>query len=245
MTDGEFTTDDGRAVPAVTAAEMAAVDRVAVEEVGLPLLSMMENAGRALAREVASVAEGAVVVLAGDGGNGGGGLAAARRLANAGVAVRVVLDRPPAELTGAAATQHAVVDAMDVPVAAGVDALAAAAPGGAATVVDALVGYGLDGPLRAPVDAFADWASERAGPVVSLDVPSGVDATSGEAPGASVRPDRTVTLALPKTGLADAGGRLRLADIGIPAVVYDRAGVDYGDPFDGADVVGLARRPDG
>jgi NAD(P)H-hydrate epimerase len=240
-----FATADGRPVPAVTAAEMRAVDRAAVEEVGLPLPSMMENAGRALAGEVRPVAGGPVVVLAGDGGNGGGGLAAARRLANAGVAVRVVLDRPPAELTGAAATQHGVVDAIDVPVAAGVDALAGAAPGGSTAVVDALVGYGLAGPLRAPVDAFADWANERAGPVVSLDVPSGVDATTGDRPGTAVRPDRTVTLALPKPGLADTGGDLRLADLGIPGAVYGRAGVEYEAPFDGADVVALERRTDG
>jgi len=80
-----FTTPAGRAVPAVTAAEMAEVDRVAVDEVGLRLLQMMENAGRTLAAQVRALADGPVTVLAGSGGNGGGGLAAARELANRGL----------------------------------------------------------------------------------------------------------------------------------------------------------------
>ena len=109
-----FETADGRAVPAVTAATMREVDRVAVEEVGLPLLSMMENAGRALARVVRAERGGRrVVVLAGGGGNGGGGLACARHLANRDVPVEVVLDRDPAALAGATATQWRIVLAME------------------------------------------------------------------------------------------------------------------------------------
>jgi NAD(P)H-hydrate epimerase len=61
--------------------------------------------------------------------------------------------------------------------------------------------------------------------VLALDVPSGLDATTGEAPGAVVRPDRTLTLALPKTGLASISGELYVADIGIPPEVYSPLGL--------------------
>jgi NAD(P)H-hydrate epimerase len=82
-------TPTGVRVPGVTADEMRAVDRVAVDDVGLQLLQMMENAGRGLATVVRSRQPERVVVVAGNGGNGGGGLACARHLANRGVEVSV------------------------------------------------------------------------------------------------------------------------------------------------------------
>ncbi|WP_247006077.1 NAD(P)H-hydrate epimerase [Halorientalis litorea] len=217
----------GGDVPAVTAAEMREVDRVAVADVGVTLLQMMENAGRGLARAVRYATDGPVTVLAGNGGNGGGGLVCARHLANRGREVRVVTDRSPDELEGAAAHQHGILSAMDVPVTVGPDAVPASGP-----VVDALVGYGLTGPLGGTAAEMATALADD-GPVVSLDVPSGVDATTGDAPGPHVRPDLTVTLALPKTGLTPDQYCLLLADIGLPAVVFRRAGIDYRNPFDG------------
>jgi NAD(P)H-hydrate epimerase len=229
-----FATPDGTRVPAVTAAEMAAVDRAA-EARGLAVVMMMESAGRALAGAVRETASsGAVVVLAGGGGNGGGGLCAARHLANAGGAVRVVLDRAPADLTGAAATQHRVLKTTDATVGTDEAALAEAA-----VVVDALVGYGLTDALRGRPAALVEAIPET--PTVSLDVPSGVDADTGVAAGLAVTPDRTLTLALPKRGLATVGGALELADLGIPAGVYEEAGVEPVAPFGGALRVPLRR----
>jgi NAD(P)H-hydrate epimerase len=240
MSEASFRTADGDPVTAVTAAEMRAVDRVAVEEVGLGLLQMMENAGRSLAWHardlLADAGEGPVLVVAGGGGNGGGGLAAARHLANHGVDVTVALDRDPGTLEGGAARQHAVLSATNVPVAVGPDALGGADP---AVVVDALVGYGLSGALREPQRTVVERVEDLAAPTLSLDVPSGLDATTGEVLGTAVAPDRTLTLALPKTGLADRPEALVLADIGIPAVVYERAGVDYRGPFGGDPWVAL------
>ena len=97
--------------------------------------------------------------------------------------------------------------------------------------VDALVGYGLDGALRDPAQSLVEAMNRHASGVVSLDVPSGVDATTGETLGRAVQPNTTVTLALPKTGLGDCPGALVLADIGIPRVVYDRLDIEYDDPF--------------
>jgi NAD(P)H-hydrate epimerase len=238
-----FRTAAGVPVPAVTAEEMREVDRVAVEEVGLDLRRMMEHAGRGLAEEVLDRRSGErVTVLAGNGGNGGGGLACARHLANRDRPVSVVLDRDPADVDGVTAEQLRILDAMDV----SVEAAGGAAPGLDpdapldGVVVDALIGYGLSGAPRGPAAELIEAAGDAAGTVVSLDVPSGANATTGEAPGAAMEPDITVTLALPKTGLAAVGGDLRLVDLSIPQVVYDRLDIEYDNPFGGGFAVPLS-----
>jgi NAD(P)H-hydrate epimerase len=234
MDPDAFRTPADVPVPAVTADEMRGVDRVAVEEFGLALLSMMENAGRTLAAHARELRAGPVTVLAGSGGNGGGGLACARHLANRDVPVSVVLDRPPADLEGAAARQHGVLAEMEVPVGIGPDAL-----DDSELVVDALVGYGLQGPLRGPAADLVTAANRVDSGTLSLDVPSGRDATSGAEPGVAVDPDYVLTLALPKTGLVGLDAALSLADISIPAAVYDRLDLGHERLFDDAYAVGL------
>jgi NAD(P)H-hydrate epimerase len=243
MDTESFATQDSNPVTAVTADEMRDVDRVAVETFGVDLLQMMENAGRNLStivRETLARAapDAAVTVVVGNGGNGGGGLCCARHLANRGVPVSVVLDRPAAELKGAAAQQHRVVDEMGIPVSTGAAVLEER---DAEILVDALVGYGLRGALRGAAAAMVEAIEEHPAPVVSLDVPSGLDATTGERPGVAVSPERVVTLALPKTGLAALSCPLALADISVPAGVYERLDVTYEGPFDDAYLVELQR----
>jgi NAD(P)H-hydrate epimerase len=236
-----FHTPDGRAVTAVTAPQMEAVDRVAVEEVGLQLLQMMENAGRILAWHVRDVrTEGApVLVVAGNGGNGGGGMACARHLANRGIQVQLILDRSPENLSGIAATQYRILDEMDIPITTDTERLAHS--GGQRVIVDALIGYGLDGEVRPPVSGVIERLNGLPEPIVSLDIPSGIDATTGDTLGIAVTPTRTVTLALPKTGLEAVTGALYLADISIPRTVYERLDIEYDRPFGQADWVELRR----
>ncbi len=110
-----FRTQEGIIVPAVTAEQMREVDRIAVEEFGLGILQMMENAGRNLAENVRDMLdgpEGEVTILAGSGGNGGGGLCCARHLRNHGFTVWVVLDREAERLAGAARHQFHILQAM-------------------------------------------------------------------------------------------------------------------------------------
>jgi len=227
-----FRTTDGDPVPAVTAAEMAEVDRVAVEAFGLGVIQMMEHAGRTLSRVVLDSDADEITVVAGGGGNGGGGLACARHLAARDRLHAVVRNRPTEGYTGAPATQLQLLAKMDVEMidAAANLATATTVIDDADHVVDALIGYGLAGAPRG-IAAELIEAMDAAASVTSLDVPSGVDATTGEAPGAVVDPETTVSLALPKTGLAPLGGRLVCADLGIPAGVYDAAGIEYDHPF--------------
>lgn len=227
-----FRTEDGIVIPAVTTEQMREVDRIAVEEFGLGILQMMENAGRNLAEcamEMLGRAGGEVAILAGFGGNGGGGLCCARHLHNRGFRVWLVLDREPTALTGAASHQLRILQAARLEptdYSQLSDVLS-----GSQVIVDALIGYGLRGKPEGRAAELIELCNQHAARVLSLDVPSGLDATTGEAPGPVVRAERTLTLALPKTGLENAPGRLYLADIGIPPEVFQRLGLLFESPF--------------
>jgi NAD(P)H-hydrate epimerase len=212
---------------------MREVDHIAVEDFGLGILQMMENAGRNLAQNAVDMLGGPggeVAVLAGAGGNGGGGLCCARHLHNRGFKVWLVLDREIAALRGAAGAQLQILQA------AGLHPLAPAQAAGAIrradVVVDALIGYSLRGAPRGRASELIELCNRHAARVLSLDVPSGLNATTGEAPGLVVQPERTLTLALPKTGLRVVPGDLYLADIGIPPEVYHPLGLLF-EPFFG------------
>ncbi|MCY3887314.1 MAG: NAD(P)H-hydrate epimerase [Chloroflexi bacterium] len=238
-------------MPAISSEQMRKVDRLAIRDAGLSLPQLMENAGHSLARVVdaylqrGSPAESGaapqsseearhkpILVLAGNGGNGGGALAAARHLRNWGQPVQVALSAPPGNLSEATAQQLRTLHKD------GLRALWPAAPEfdarfpewlqEASLVVDGLIGYGLRGPLQGDPAVLVEAVLDRAPPVVvSLDVPSGFDASSGAGAASGVVATATVTLALPKTGLlqgdaAAAVGELLLADLGIPVYIYER-----------------------
>jgi NAD(P)H-hydrate epimerase len=155
-------------------------------------------------------------------------LCCARHLHNRGYRVNPVLDREASTLRGAAANQLHILQA------AGINPVdhtqAQDVIGRAALVVDALIGYSLRGAPRGRAAELIEMCNEYATQVLSLDVPSGLDATTGETPGLVVRPDRTLTLALPKTGLASVPCALYVADIGIPPEVYQPLGLFF-EPF--------------
>jgi NAD(P)H-hydrate epimerase len=233
MAEAHFVTETGVVVPAVTETQMREVDRIAVEEFGLQWLQMMENAGRTLAvhaLELLGGRSGSVAILAGAGGNGGGGLCCARHLHNRGLKVYLFLDRDPAALGGVALTQLQILQhaglqpfsaAETIPIIRHTD-----------LVIDALIGYSLRGSPRGRTRELIEICNRAARPILSLDVPSGMDATSGEVAGPVVVPRRTLTLALPKTGLCRLSGELYVADIGLPPEVFRRVGIQV-EPFFG------------
>ncbi len=194
-------------IPWLTVEQMIEADRLAVEGFGIELLQMMEHAGSNLAELTHLLApEGAITVLAGGGNNGGGGLSAARHLANRGRDVSIVLgsDRP-----GPAVMHHLhTLAEMGIP--------PTREPEDSPIVVDALVGYGLQGELRGRVGELAAWSHGRF--TVSLDFPSGHGFPGG------VDAAATLTLALPKEGLR-AVTPLYLADLGLPSALWARMGL--------------------
>ena len=168
-----------------------------------------------------------IIVLAGTGGNGGGGICAARHLANRGADVTVVLAEPQ-QLTPVTAWQYLAYGATDG------RARTLLPPGRQAVdfVVDALIGYGLRGAPEGALRDLIRWANESGATLAALDVPSGLDATTGAAPGEVICAQVTLALALPKAGLrVPTVGELELADLGIPAATFRRAGLTYVSPF--------------
>jgi NAD(P)H-hydrate epimerase len=236
----DFHTNTGLRIPAVTADQMHEVDRIAVEEFGLQILQMMENAGRNLCEyvlELLGPSRGQVVVCAGGGGNGGGGLACARHLRNRGIPVSVLLDREGLQFGTPAANQlHILSRAGLKPEYFG---KASELLESAAVVVDALIGYSLDGQPRGRTAELIRLCNLTSAPVLSLDIPSGMEATTGTTPGVAVHPGRIMTLALPKTGLDRFTGELQLADIGIPPELYAEMGINLDAVFTGSYRVGL------
>jgi hydroxyethylthiazole kinase-like uncharacterized protein yjeF len=206
--------------PLYDAETMRATDRWAIERRGIPGRELMAAAGRALADEVIALApDGLVVIVCGAGNNGGDGYVAARCLAERERDVRVVSTVPAERLRGDAAAAR---DDWAGPVVPwGDDAL-----DDAVVIVDAILGTGARGELRgtardavAAIRAAAD--GPRGTPVVACDIPSGVDATSGESSGPAVRATVTVTFhaAPPGAWIAPGKGltgRLVVAYIGIP-----------------------------
>ncbi len=222
-----------REIPALTTDQMREVDRIMMEDLRIDLPRMMENAGSNLAwlsRERFS--PDSVTVLTGPGGNGGGGMVAARHLINRGVDVTVVL--ATSDLGEVPGAQAAMLREMG--------ARFEVHPIDGDLVIDALIGYSLSGDPRSRAGELIEWANHQLSPVLSLDVPSGLDSATGLIGDPCVRATATMTLALPKVGLEFAPtvvGELYLADISVPGFVYKVFEIELKDPFSEGSVVAV------
>jgi NAD(P)H-hydrate epimerase len=224
-----FFNSEGLEIPSLSTDQMREVDRIAVEDFHLSLLQMMENAGRNLAEVVMSKFEDLqdpVLLLAGSGGNGGGGLAAARHLHNHGFQVKLILAKP--KLGQAVQNQLTILRHAGILPLGEEETISAFQDAG--LIIDALIGYSLHGAPRGRTAELIQLTNKFAEQVLSLDIPSGMDATTGESPGEAIHPSLTVTLALPKSGLTDIEGDIILTDIGIPPEVYNSLGIHI-EPF--------------
>jgi NAD(P)H-hydrate epimerase len=238
-------------LPPISVAQMREVDRLMIEQYGIALLQMMENAGRSLAtlarHRLGGCAAGAhVVVLVGPDNNGGGGLVAARHLANAGADVFVALSQSPPLASEAPERQRRALERMGVAGSdrTGAEAGLSAHLAAADLILDALIGYSLRGAPREPIATVIRAANDARAPALALDLPSGLDGNGGEAREPTIRAEATLTLAWPKTGLlarsaASCVGTLWLADISVPAAVYRAVGVERGNLFAAGPIVAV------
>lgn len=214
----------------VTAGQMRAIDRRAIHEIGIPGVVLMENAGRRVFEEATKMVapeQGVVLVLCGKGNNGGDGYVVGRHLLNNGYSAEVHLLGTTAKVSGDAAINLTILQRMGK----GVNELhdendvrrVASEAYSAALVVDALLGTGLKGEVTGLYAALISAIAESRARVLSVDIPSGLDADTGEPLGAAVRAEKTVTFQYPKVGFKNPGakqflGELVIADIGIPDI---------------------------
>jgi NAD(P)H-hydrate epimerase len=239
-----------------TSDQMRSFDRSTIERLRLPGIVLMENAGRECVRALAGACDvrgRRVAVVCGRGNNGGDGFVIARHLSEIASNVHVLLLGSPAGLRGDALAHFRTLRVFAgrssgrLSVKAVRSARALSAVPFPDVVVDAVVGTGFAGDVRGLPAAGIDWINRSGAFILAVDLPSGVDASTGRAGAAAVRADLTVTFAAPKIGHfvgagADLSGRVEVAQIGIPAAVMKtprdpvyRAGTD--------DVVALLPTP--
>jgi NAD(P)H-hydrate epimerase len=207
-----------------------ALDRVAIDRLGIPGVVLMENAGRHAAEFIYSTlvhpAASRVVVLCGPGNNGGDGFVIARYLHNAGVAIAIVLAAPPEKSQGDAAINRRILEQMGLKFLpafepAGADGIRAAL-GVADVIVDALLGTGSGGDPHGVVADLIQLANAASrARRIAIDIPSGLNADSGTPGSPCFRADATVTLLAPKIGFTvpaarEYVGRVVVVDIGLP-----------------------------
>ncbi len=221
-------------IPAITTKQMAEVDRLMIEVFHIELVQMMENAGRNLAdlgqTLIAEAANPKILILCGSGNNGGGGLVAARHLINRGFQVEVVLINDQKSLKEIPKHQWSILEIM------GVETLSNLSLAEFNIIIDAMIGYGLTGNPRGNAAEWIRKINTGKIPILSLDVPSGLDATLGSPLDPCTRANATLTLALPKTGLMTAEARsyvgdLYLADISVPQQLYKMMKIDTPPDF--------------
>jgi len=219
----------------LTAEQVRALDKRAIEEFHIPGILLMESAAL---RVVASIetkfplaSDPYIVVVCGKGNNGGDGLAVARHLSARGYRVAVNLVADPDTLAGDAAVNYALLKAFPVPTATitednltyHVEQITKAT-----FIVDALFGTGFKGPVRGISEQVIDSINTINRRVLAIDIPSGLDADSGATTGACIRADWTVTFAAPKIGLllfpgTQQAGSIEVASIGMPPQILEES----------------------
>ena len=209
----------------VTAAEMRQIDSETIECIGIPGIVLMETAGSAIVRSIRRDSPECrrIGVFVGKGNNGGDGLVIARQLAHAGCDVHIFLVSPAESFTGDAATNLQIAQNLGLPIA---DAVTAISQTRCELFVDAIFGTGLRRPVVGEIADVIEGINRLPVPVIAVDLPSGLDADTGQPLGACVRADKTVTIGFPKRGLllhpgAEFAGKLEVADIGFPKQVVD------------------------
>jgi NAD(P)H-hydrate epimerase len=213
--------------------EVREVDRRAIEELGVPGVVLMENAGRGAAEVLARLGcRGPVVICCGKGNNGGDGFVIARHLDNRSIPVRVLIFTQPQDLTGDAAVNYQIIAKAGLPIEvyAGEswdERTLQAELAKPEWIVDALFGTGLTGPVRKPLDRVIAAINASQKHVLAVDIPSGLDCDTGQPLGPTIRAEHTVTFVAEKRGFANPSskewiGQVHVVDIGAPRRLLEK-----------------------
>lgn len=217
----------------LTAGQMQALDKMAITKIGIPSLVLMENAGRQTAEAVRAYTKRktrpAVGIVCGLGNNAGDGFVTARHLLDSGVRLTVFLIGTAEQLKADAKANYKILKKLGVSVRLikGPQDITLRDFADLDVIVDAIFGVGLNRTVAEPFNAIIKRINFAKKYVISVDVPSGIDATTGEALGVCVKASRTVTFTAAKKGLlkkdgAKAAGYIEVADIGIPRFLINK-----------------------
>lgn len=218
----------------VTAAEMRKIDQDTIDGIGIPGIVLMETAGSEIVRAIERhypIAQ-RIGIFVGKGNNGGDGLVIARQLAHAGREVHIFLVSPPDSFTGEARTNLDIVYDLGLQIEETLTGVSTYVKNHRCELlVDAIFGTGLHSDVREPISTIINEINNLHIPVLAVDLPSGLDAGTGNPLGTCVQADRTVTIGLPKRGLllqpgAELAGQLEIVDIGFPQQVIDAQNIN-------------------
>lgn len=213
----------------VTSAQMRCMDQMTVESYLIPGVILMENAGRGVAQliwDLYSQQVFQVVIFCGKGNNGGDGFVIARHLRQAGLYVDVVLVGKKTEVKGDAQINLAIVEKMGIPLIELTDSNLLNEVSCGDLIVDAVLGTGITGPVRGLASDVIEFINQCPVPVVSVDIPSGLNSDTGHFEGVCVQATQTATMAALKRGLLLPPGRLMagevtVIDISMPEAVHE------------------------
>lgn len=235
-------------VPSVTVDQMREIDRLMIEDIGVSVIMMMENASRNIAALVRTLLGGSVkgkkiVILCGKGNNAGDGLGASRHLINFGASVTCFLTTKVSELRSNAKTQYSILQKIQADVREyNGSSLSLEDFTNVDLIIDALIGYSLNGNPNDTFASFIDTANKSKKPILAVDIPSGLNGDSGFPNDPAIKATTTITLALPKVGLlAETAkkyvGELYLTDLSVPKAVYEKIGIKTPIIFENAEII--------
>jgi hydroxyethylthiazole kinase-like uncharacterized protein yjeF len=206
--------------------EMHDLDAYTINEVGIPGVVLMENAGRAVFNAALDLyqkqpAQGLITIFCGKGNNGGDGYVIARYFYTAGYSVQIIAIADPESLQGDALTNYKICRKLAVPVNYIATLKQLNKQPQPALIIDALLGTGIKGPASGFTAEVIDYINASGAAVVAVDIPSGLSGDYASIPGPAIRAQLTVTMALPKRAhlfepARSLVGKLVIADIGIP-----------------------------
>ena len=238
-----------------TREEIRELDRRAIEEYGMPGVALMENAGAGAARIAAEMLGDPfsmnVAILCGKGNNGGDGYVIARHLANQGANVNLLLACDPSEISPEcdAGVNLRIARNMAIFMQPARDDgefdMALAFVKEAHLIVDALLGTGLSGDVREPYLSLIRMINAADAPVLSVDIPSGLDANLGKVLRAAVRANRTATFVLPKRGFYLLEGPAHTGQVDVVDIGMPRDLVESLDGISDEELRGLGDEPTG
>jgi NAD(P)H-hydrate epimerase len=206
----------------VTGREMADLDKAAIEGIGIPSLLLMENAGRGVADSIKERYPNCkkAVVIVGRGNNGGDGLVVARYLINSGVEVKTFIIGEKEKLSPPTKTNASILEGMKAPIKYIQDVKEVAAEMEKTDlVIDALLGIGIKGEVRGLYRKVIELINASQN-IVAVDIPSGLEASSGQIAGVCVKANLTVTMELPKLGLLLYPGREYVGELVVKKIGY-------------------------